>query len=606
MDRWARITNSVDDYLVNGVPTMDHALLFNAFPGAGKTRNVLRRVWELGKKFIYLAPDHEVILDNVELHEDVEIEFVHFKGREWECTNQENRELAQQFHMSLRPICEKICADKDTCNYYIKKKKIESHPPPSWAGVHAHIISYLRKYLLGTASERPHLQHFDVMIVEENPMPRLMENRALSLPDIGNIEMEASMMQECNERQLGTFCDVLEYFAAHVVIPHDYDRLWERVEEWRRWDNPAWAKFHDKWEEHITWRIKGVEGEPLRNVPQDIVMLLDDMFQATTRENLQYHVRTISGQVMLNYFYGDRLRDLPMRIMCLDGTANMDTWNHILNKPLYPITIVKPFKNVWQAKGANYPQSSWIRNGELTRTGLALLKLVEKIVKTRDGKILLIGTKKVCGFAETYLMEKNLMRKIRLAHYYNLRSKNFTDCDTVVLLVRPSPTEDSINAYTALSGWPRTFWQSYYTRDEMLQAIARIRPTLDRVYGGMPPQWRNRGEISCFVLCNAGTKDAPEELFHEGDVEGYHQESVPTLEGFIMTGVLVPKRKVDIAREEWIIAALQRSPATEKQMIDHVRTKWTSEQRRRILATLSRMIACKQITKNGDNYELVR
>lgn len=418
--------------------------------------------------------------------------------------------------------------------------------------------------------------------------------------------MEASMMQECNERQLGTFCDVLEYFAAHVVIPHDYDRLWERVEEWRRWDNPAWAKFHDKWEEHVTWRIKGVEGEPLRNVPQDIVMLLDDMFQATTRENLQYHVRTISGQVMLNYFYGDRLRDLPMRIMCLDGTANMDTWNHILNKPLYPITIVKPFKNVWQAKGANYPQSSWIRNGELTRTGLALLKLVEKIVKTRDGKILLIGTKKVCGLAETYLMEKNLMRKIRLAHYYNLRSKNFTDCDTVVLLVRPSPTEDSINAYTALSGWPRTFWQSYYTRDEMLQAIARIRPTLDRVYGGMPPQWRNRGEISCFVLCNAGTKDAPEELFHEGDVEGYNQESVPTLEGFIMTGVLVPKRKVDIAREEWIIAALQRSPATEKQMIDHVRTKWTSEQRRRILATLSRMIACKQITKNGDNYELVR
>jgi hypothetical protein len=607
---WERISNSVDDYLVNDVPNITTALLLNAFPGAGKTRNVLRRIYELGKKFIYLASEHEVIEENVTLHDDVDFNFIHFRSRERECQNPEFHELAQMWRMSLRPLCDKVCTDRETCPYYVNKKIIEERNPPSWAGVHSHIITFLGKYLRGTPAERGHLADFDVLVLEESPIPRLMENRVLSLEDMGNVESEASQMQECHEDQLGMFCDMIEYFAAHIAIPHNYNRLWGKVQEWRDWDTPSWAKFHDKWEEHITMRVMGTDGaEPLRNVPPDIIMLLNDMFQTTTRENLERHVQTIANRISLSYFYGDTLHDLPIRTIGLDGTANIDTWGRILGKPIHTVNIAKPFKNVWQLKGGNYPQSSWIYEGELRDTGLQLLKLVEKIAKTREGKVLLIGTKKVCTFADQYFKEKHLEKKVRIAHYYSLRSKNFVDCDSVVLLVRPSPPQNSMETYTALSGWPMEVWHNYYTREEMLQAIARIRPNLEYEITDrnvFPPRRRIRGNIECFVLCNAGRRGEPEELFNMNDiVEGtYHRESVSTIEGYIMTGMLLPQSKGDVKREEWMSALLEHGSATQKELVEHVKTKWKSATKRNVVAILDRMRLFNKVTVRGDVYEL--
>jgi hypothetical protein len=107
-------------------------------------------------------------------------------------------------------------------------------------------------------------------------------------------------------------------------------------------------------------------------------------------------------------------------------------------------------------------------------------------------------------------------------------------------------------------------------------------------------------------LCNAGRRGEPEELFNMNDiVEGtYHRESVSTIEGYIMTGMLLPQSKGDVKREEWMSALLEHGSATQKELVEHVKTKWKSATKRNVVAILDRMRLFNKVTVRGDVYEL--
>jgi len=602
-DNWQRIRTSISDYVVRGDPPLEVALLLEAFPGAGKTTNVLAELMRLEQPFIYLAPDHDVILENLTFHMDDYLGgFIHLQGRRHLCAVPERREYAENFGMPIKPFCSTCEYKKDgSCEYYRRRRTIEHDNPPSWAGVHAHITTYLRRYLFGSEDVEGHHDDFDIIVIEENPIRELMRTVNLQRNDMALMEGELANFTFGNAEQQDLLTIMLDYFITRINRRFNYDLVWRNfVQEWRNFSREQWQDFKDEFDAHLVRRIIN---EGLQRVPVDIILLLDDILTTTTREMLPYHIMATRKSdypvISLSYFYGDALHDLPMHVVGLDGTANMDVWRMVLSKDVRGVRITHSFENVYQLSQGSYPAESWIYKGHLRDTGESLLHLLGLIMKSRAGTVLLIGSKRLKPYVESYLKEKGLNDNAEYAWYYNLRSKNFNYCDTVVLLMKPGPPRQQIDVYTHLSGWPdaERIWKEHYVKDEMIQAMARIRPNLKEVsdvFGN--PRERDRVEIFVF---------SKEEIFadEQSVKEGsYYFINKTTMEYFLRMGISSPVHltRNDIAVEERILQILgDYEERTYNEIRDIIAMP------RVVKRCLARMIHFKKLYYHGGKYGIV-
>jgi len=270
----ARIRGLVEDYMENG--SMSVPLVLDMYPGIGKTTTVLEELFAEDKKFIYLAPNHGVIEDNF-VFPDIEADYTGryewFRSREKCCTSPRIAEYRKDLEGMPIPIapfcnpsmCTKLDADcpchspmwegkkpkivKDCtcqCEYWKTRSAIEKPLGETWAGVHAHITTYLKKYLDDRWAA------FSALVVEENPMSTLMEIAEYKRHEINIFDGALTMFLEGSGEEWWTpkpkfaehvsiLRDIAEAFAAWISFKRiRLDTLLEIASEWQDMAKQPW------------------------------------------------------------------------------------------------------------------------------------------------------------------------------------------------------------------------------------------------------------------------------------------------------------------------------------------------------------------------------
>lgn len=606
--RWEEIASYVREYLFNNNPDAHVPMVINAFPGSGKSTNILAELFQLPDiHFIYIAPTHQVVVENMEFNRIDRLgSFVHFKSREKVCLVAHYVEMHEKWQMPIKPLCagcdhrpqtrEDGTRSTGDCEYYENLRQIEGDNPPSWAGVHGHITTYLHEYLLGRDDEPGKMHHFNLLVIEENPATSLLNSISLNREELITINnIGADFIYE-NPEQLDLFLSTVDFLFTRIGGDIDYPRLMRIAVRWRGLD---WRLFEDEWDKYLTTRILD-QDNPLRNIPKNIIRICRDIFLSCTEESIiDQVIRGVADNenyqlITLNFFYRYALAGIPMRIMGLDGTANVTMWERMFGMEVSERRMKMMLKNVYQEKNFRYPQMSWIYGGKPTKTALTLLKTCEIIVKSRGKKTLLVGTKKIKPVVDKYFKDVGLYDRMVYAWYYNLRSINYEECDSVILLCRPSPSDRSLEIYTNLSGWPSEDWEQLLTRDEMVQALHRIRPGRDKV-GEFVPDIRCRERTEIFILSN-------EHLFEDGDVDPntYFLIDKYSLRDLVLRGISCPEKSTrkDVEMEETIIGLLDKMKEMTTADIENI----TEYNRKKLAPVLLRLVHSNRIYYRGNKY----
>ena len=168
-------------------------LLQKIHVGGGKTTNTLKTLEEEGYQWIYLAPFHTVIEENLKLSNFYNYNYLHLKSRAKLCLVPDYKRLAAGIperripSIDIRPICENSCPLKDTtCPYYETKRQLWADPI-SWAGVHHHLKEFLREFFNIFINETPLRDYYDVLIIDENPINVLFENEVANSDSLSKL-----------------------------------------------------------------------------------------------------------------------------------------------------------------------------------------------------------------------------------------------------------------------------------------------------------------------------------------------------------------------------------------------------------------------------------
>ncbi len=177
-------------------------LIIMTFPGSGKTTSAMMAIDKAGYNWIYIAPYHDVIKENLSYSKLREYEFIHLKGKKQDgvCVAEEYKQYAKM-GISIEPFCETRCPYRHNgCPYYETKNKIESYPE-SWAGVHSHVSTYLQKFLYKIKySDKQMFKHYDVIIIDEFPFQVLFNQVIIQRKDIDDLRNVINFMDSSPER----------------------------------------------------------------------------------------------------------------------------------------------------------------------------------------------------------------------------------------------------------------------------------------------------------------------------------------------------------------------------------------------------------------------
>lgn len=546
-DRWKKIADLTDDYVMNCDHT-DPVLVLDVFPGGGKTTTVIETLCRSGeeKNFIYLSPTHKVIEENLTWHKNVDLheKFVHLYSRKHYCTKGIALRLERDFNVPISVFCSS-CENTKTCGYYITRREIENgrsvegfNIHPSWAGVHAHITTYLRKFL------EDNIQHYDVLVLEENPISSLMEQFEIDSRKIRSISYYLKNFTNPQDDELPRFDEQLQVFHDTIdtlnsnIEVFDEDRIYQRAVEWRDFEKEQWLKFEEAFYKHCVLTVQAermVSGYP----PTFIGEILEKVLRNTNHEMIKYHF-TNTGRwkgeksLSISYFHKNDLKFINLPIIVLDGTANMKAIESILGKECRDERMTYKYENVFQLTSGKYGVSSWVMNKTgtgLSKTGSSLLDMAVNTVKRRPGNVLLFGSSRIMGVVMDRMKEEGVDEKVRFAKYYSERSSNsYKDCDAVILLMMPNIPPKILDVYVNLSGIDEEVWTDYFISDEMIQSIARIRPSFKDMIK-VNDMERDRYPIEIHVY-------PKKKIFHEGDIDPmkYFRLNKSQMDIFSLTG----------------------------------------------------------------------
>jgi hypothetical protein len=448
---------------------------------------------QAGMRVIYIAPNHEIIEENVDHSTFRNYSFLHLRGREKCCVVPEYKKLAKQ-GLDISSLCDDCAFCDGPCEY---KSNYETayRERPNIGLCHAHINTFLPRFLQTEITPGKLIRdEYDAIIIDENPIGVFMQqkqattDKLLYLIEVG---------QACNLEP--TILEILNEFLRPTL---DYDRIrrirllnLKEVEVTKRYTKRLAEKMRDG---------------TIQTVPIDLINFLFRMWENMTEDNIEHMIYKQNDKLNLNYFNSNPL-DLGVKIIGLDGTASKIVWDHMLHTSLVEGDTLYRIDNTYcydkanncyslayQCGGARYPISSWRRSKE---TAVHLCKLFDKIAALdKSGKVLIVGTYYINSLINKYLKAKN----VQFAKYYNLRSFNkyYKECDTVIIACEPNIPPDKMETCMALSGWDYETWHRIYTEEEMLQAIGRLRANIQ-----VTPNGRQRSlPLKVFIFPSTGVK----------------------------------------------------------------------------------------------------
>ena len=686
-----RIIDVTTEYLVNGDGAVP--LVISVFPGGGKTTNVIRVLFGYRKdgdgrittgltfKFIYLAPRHDVIRGGID--NEYFGDYVWFKSRLKECNHPDvvkllaERKEMEDSYFPVEYFCsscqfkgrrredatlatgEKVKSGvMSQCKYEINKREIESNEVPSWAGVHHHIITYLKGYLDGVVDtpgglggtevvKKARSDIMDVLIVEENPMKTLMETAKATKEDLAEVQIELERFSWflktfpafCNDMDFSehveTYRGIIDFLLGEIDTctrhpvpktrrgrkalapdearpamcparpPTKWERLQELIDEWRLL---GWDDFDVYWIRYLGKRVfEDIEKhgmnddaalrfnptiERLKYVSKALGLfhrLLGRIFDRSAQEKLKYHFAIVDENwkqfrdvyINVNYFHDDVLPGVKCKIIALDGTGDKGTWEKILGKTCTLSPEPGRYDNVTRVSysgESQYCAASYIDNGKLRETtGRYMMELAALIIKKRPGMTAVIGSKPMEKFFKEVCDEQGVDKDSwKYAPYYGLTSSNdMRRCDTIVLLSTPRPPEIQMEAAIQLSGWDRDLWERYFIDNEMIQAIARVRPVLDDKPTGMGTMMKKRDEpVHIYVF---GARDIFSGGREQELVKDHYRQMTPAmLEGMLKYGGdgKITWTKTQLRAVAPILASFGEDPIYQKEVMDRTKLTW--------------------------------
>lgn len=482
-------------------------LLLKLPTGSGKTTNAINTVNDFAKKsWIYLAPFHKNIVENLEMtpHRHDKLKYIHMKSRAKSCTVPQFRELAEK-HINIRPICENKCEKKEEdCPYYEAKRELFNHPQ-NWAGVHAHINEFLGDFLYSLdPNEIPNHEYFDVLIIDENPIGVLFINEkgdAESLAEVRNMLTKLNLGTEDADKCI-RFLDflILSYLDDN---PLNYDRLY------KMFSDIDFRLLYEDYQVEIIDRV--IAGQlDIEDIPKDYIVWFDRIQRHASRTKIENMIvkKEASGYTRKNFYFmcfeENVLHNLPFKIIGLDGTANIDIWKAITNIEPSLYFVPYEYRNMYQLTDGEYPLSSWLEptTFRLRSTGERLCEIIDLVAKRKKSKVLVISTQSL----KPHIRKQCNAINLTFGYYYYLRSRNdfYQTADTVILACQPNIPEFQLECFANLSSWNEEVWRQVFTDEEMVQGVGRIRFDLPEVKENK--RIRERREIYIFP-CKGGKEN---------------------------------------------------------------------------------------------------
>jgi len=477
-------SNQVHDEIVARVTAFMYSpsrfLIEKAHVGSGKTTNTLKTISEMRDigNWIYLAPFHHVVDENLRDSVFHNYKYIHLKSRAKVCIMPQYRELAER-NINIRPICEGHCGAKDTCPYYVTKKELYDNPQ-NWAGVHHHITEFLGEFLDLWNNKKKMHTYYSAIVVDENPIKVLFINETADADHLGDFRdvLVKLGLDDKEFRKLRRFIDflIVNYVGGEDI---NYNKLH------RRFNSIDFQAAYDQYQEVLVQALveKAIR---INEIPKDFLNWFSKMQKYETRENIEQMIvkKKATGYTKKHYYFmsyeRDALRNLQPKIIALDGTANIEIWEALVGKTASVFNKEYLYSDIYRLTDGEYPLSSWLNNRfELRSTGDRLLRLIRRIYEKKRNKVLVICTKALMSILKEHL-DKD---KVMFGYYYYLRSRNdfYQVCDTVILACQPNIPEFQVKCFSELSGWNDEIWRKVFTDEEMVQAVGRIRQNMPYV-----------------------------------------------------------------------------------------------------------------------------
>lgn len=492
--------------------TRNSSLVIRTFPGSGKTTSVMKAIDDSGYTWIYLAPFHDIIRENLLYSKQREYDFVHLKGKDQlgMCLSPEYSEYAKK-GLSITPFCESRCPFKDDgCPYYEIKREIERFPQ-CWAGVHAHIPTYLQSFLYDNEYDnRKMFNHFDAVIIDEFPFQVLYDQVIVTKRDIDNVrDVLEQMSEDTREKDfMRGFLDQLTLATRKIDI--NFKKINALMKDNRGLDLKKFLERYDS----VLLRL--FEYERITEPPKRLLFNIFKIYE----ENPDFE--TIRWMVYKNYTGNwnkkgiyltvpnvKYFRQFNIPVVVLDATANIKIWSALLGEVVdsdHHLDIDIEYKNLYQLRtGARYPTSSWIKKLDkgykLQETGIRLVELIKHICSIKERSVLICSTKKIGRLIKEYLKDNYDRDNYKFGVYYNLRSRNdfYEECDTCILSHEPNIPELQMEILSNIINWDEDLLRDLMSGCEMRQAMGRVRQNILETPSGRNRVKNDRGiELYCF------------------------------------------------------------------------------------------------------------
>jgi len=481
-------------------------LIIKTFPGSGKTTTVMKAIDKAGYNWIYLAPFHDIIRENLSYSKIRDYEFIHLKGRGQPgvCVADKFKEYVK--FMSIYPFCETKCPLRyDGCPYYETKKKIETYPE-SWAGVHSHMTGYLKNFLFGIEyMDKMMYKHYDVIIIDEFPFQVLFNQVIIQKIDIDRLRNLINSMDDTPEKRF-----VMMFLNELSLATGDIDINYTKIKS----------------------LIKNRRGLNLRNFLEEydnelLYLFSSDQISTPPKMMILFNIKTIHREnpskeklkwmLYKHKFDGwnspgiymttsniDKFADLPIPVVALDSTADITAWNALLHDNCESEYIDMEYQNTYQMQTvARYPTSTWVEStasnkSALSKSGIRLCELIKVICKRKKkSSVLICCTKRIRKLITGYLKKNYKKKNYKFAIFYNLRSRNeyYEDCDTCIVAHEPNIPPLQMDIMKNVIGWSVDLLRELMTTSEVKQAIGRIRQNIK-----VTPDGRKRKKIEVYIL----------------------------------------------------------------------------------------------------------
>jgi hypothetical protein len=478
---------------------------------SGKTTSVMKAIDKAGYTWIYLAPFHDIIKDNLKYSKQREYDFIHLKGKDQPgmCLSEEYSNYAKQ-GLSITPFCESRCPLKDDgCPYYEIKREIETFPQ-CWAGVHAHVPTYLQSFLYDVEYEgRKMFNHFDAIIIDEFPFQVLYDQVIVSKRDINNVRDILEVMEEDTREKdfMRSFLDELTLVTRKIDV--NFERLMGLLRDNRGLEL---KKFLERYDYRL---LKLFEKEKIVEPPKRLLFNIFKIYEANPDfEKIRWMVyKNYTGNwnrkgIYLTVPNTKYFTNFNIPVVVLDATANIRIWGSLLGKPVesdHHLDIDIEYKNLYQLRtGARYPTSSWVKLRDkkyvLQSSGFKLCELIQHICSTKKRSVLICGTKKITRLIKEYLEENYKRKNYMFGIYYNLRSRNnfYEECDTCILAHEPHIPELQMSILANIIDWDESLLRELMTECEMRQALGRVRQNIIETPSGRKRYKKDKGiELYC-------------------------------------------------------------------------------------------------------------